>query len=176
MRVTIRTWPEKIEVASKRNYFNPVDHEIVQFRRADDAMRWLKPHLANNSLMKELRQLLATEKIPHAESLNYQQVSQLVSTLLFQNRFVFAKTFLLKREPAVIVLEEAPVVQAAATSTPSAPERQQAQVVVAAAPEPADTSDYVAQAATLVAAAENGTPFCEECEKAKKEKGQRNVA
>jgi len=175
MRITLRSWPEKIEVASKRNYFNPVDHEIVKFHRADDAMHWLRPHLANHVLMKDLRLLLVSEKIPHVESMNHQQVCQFVATQLFQNKFVLAKTLLLKHESVVIVVEEAPApIEAPKSKAEPAPPPEAPRP--APAPEPVDNTDYEAQAATLVAAAENGTPFCEECEKAKKKREQRNAA
>jgi len=168
MRITLRTWPEKIEIASERSYFNPVDHQITAFHRADDAMRWLRPHFTNAVLMKDLRSLLTAEKIPHAESMNNQQVCQQVATLLFQNKLVLVKTLLLKKETAVIVIEEAAPEVEEAPVQKAVPQAEPE--VVKVVEEEEDNSDYEAQAATLVAAAESGAPFCEECEKARKER------
>ncbi|MDH5257221.1 MAG: hypothetical protein OEX07_04415 [Gammaproteobacteria bacterium] len=173
MRVTIRTWPEKIEIANTRSYFNPTDHKIEQFRRADDAMRWLRPHLSNHLLMKNLRSLLASEQISNPEKMSNPQVAQYVATMLFQNKLVLAKTFLLKREPAIIVKEQAAPPPAAAAEV-AAPRAEPSEI--APVEEAVDNTDHEAQAATLVAAAEDGTPFCEECEKKKKARQQKNAA
>lgn len=167
MRITLRAWPEKIEIAVKRNYFNPVDHEIVKFHRADDAMHWLRPHLANDVLVKDLRLLLVSEKIHHAEHMNNAQVCQQIATLLFQSKVVLVKNLLLKREPVVIVIEETPAPVEAPKFKAELPRATEAPRP-APALEAGDNADYEAQAATLIAAAENGTPFCEECEKIKK--------
>ena len=167
MRVTIRTWPEKVEIANTRSYFNPTDHLIEQFRRADDAMRWLRPHLSNQLLMKNLRSILNLEKMSNP------QVARYIATMLFQNKLVLAKTLILKREPAVIVKEQA-APPPAATAEVSAPRAEPAEI--APVEEVVDNTDHEAQAETLKAAAEDGTPFCEECEKARQEQEKRNAA
>jgi len=175
MRIVLKSWPEKIEIADKQTYFDPVDYNFIQFRRTDDAFRWLRPHLTNDVLMKSLRALLVSEKVSGAESMNNQQVAQKVAALLFQNKLALVQHYLLKHEPAVIVREEKavapPTQEAAVPRAASSPEP-----VVSPKEEPVDNRDHEAQAATLVAAAEEGTPFCEECEKAKQKEGNRSAA
>ena len=168
MRIVIRTWPEKIEIATRKNYFNPVDHQFIQFRHPVDVMRWVQPHATNNVVMKNVRSMLLAEGITEAETLNNFQLLNKVSTLVYQQKLVLVKTLLLKKIPAVIVLEEKAddlVVQKTVARNSNKQE--------ATAPPPEqkeDIADHEAQAETLVSAAESGAPFCEECEKAKQGK------
>jgi len=166
MKITLKSWPEKVEIADNHDYFNATDYIPVKFNRTDDALRWLRPHIAEALTMKKLRQLLASENISHTEAMSSQQVIQKVAELIFQGKLILVKTSLMKIQPVIIeYTKKAAPVEAA----PAAPPPQTQEPVIEPEPEEEDNTDHAAQAETLKSAAEEGAPFCEECEKAKQQ-------
>lgn len=160
MRVLISTWPERREIVTAQDASASLGR-IAVLTRGDEAMRWLRPQLSNLLLMKNLRLLLRSEKTNIAKMSNL-QIAQSIATLLVNKKLFLVSFTELKMVPAVIVVERVAVIPEAVTV--SAPREQP---TITPEPERIDNTDYEAQAKTLIAAAEDGTPFCEACEKEK---------
>ena len=84
MKLTLRSWPGKIKIASKCDYFNLTDHSLISSTGVNDAMRWLRSHFAVQLMVNNLRQLLSTEKIMQSKSMADYVVFQKVAELLFR--------------------------------------------------------------------------------------------
>ena len=167
MKITLRSWPEKVEIANSRDFFNATDYMPVNFHRVDDALRWLRPHMANSLSMKSLRQLLAAENISHTDAMSAQQVVHKTAELLYQKKLMLARTALMKIQPVIIEYSKKAAPVETTTAAPAAPKAPDP--VIQPEPEEEDNTDHAAQAETLKTAAEEGAPFCEECEKAKQQ-------
>lgn len=136
-----------------------------RFPDSAHAMQFLAGFKADPVAMAGLRHLLAERDWLHTPSrMNDDDVLKAVAALLARGELVAG----LEWKPRV----SAPVEPGAADAPASpAPSREPA----AGEPEPntfGASHDGAAQAAALIAAAETGVPFCEECERAAQARGR----
>lgn len=137
--------------------------EVLRFHDADGALRFLREQVDAGDL-RTLRALLN-----HEHPLLRGQADAVVLRLISQRLCTRALRAVARHEPRETVVERASVWQPARVELPAPEIRESAPAEESrsqpAAAMPADW-DAEAQAHTLRAAAELGTPFCEICQRA----------
>lgn len=134
--------------------------QLVVFREEDAAVRFLRKFLGDENARHVLRGLAEEFDSGTAANLTDEQVLRKVAFKLVSGRKVVVFTGdTIKAQPVLAVEPETEAPPPAQTKPARAPK------------ESSDTSgmDDEAQTDTLKRAAEEGAPFCEECEKARQE-------
>ena len=167
MRILLRHWPNQILLYSsfsmpgmESQHYSEIDKDSIK--------KVLTDAVYDRNLLMKLRLLLKEHNLISVFQLSDEEVIKQVEALIANG-----SCFIVDASPFKRVFARAAEKQAAAPveaeEVRPEPARQEPE---RAEPEPEeeDTADHVAQAETLKAAAEDGTPFCEECEKAKRER------
>ena len=176
MRICISHVPQRLEVRQRHDGASADRHEtVVPLRHPDEAQSFLRRHCTRPAAIDQLRQL-ATDGRQGAAALSDDEVLASVGRQLALGRLLLISGS--ATPPA-----SAGGVDAGAAPPPSAPPRRPPSMAPssslppprpgpvasppAAAPEDFADVEQDSQAATLEQGAQNGTPFCEVCEKAK---------
>jgi hypothetical protein len=146
------------------------DYEIIdpdalmEFRDVAEVEDFLRGFLQERDAVDFMLQTLEDHGIPGGDALPDEEVLRAFGRLLLGNQIRLVAGQGTLRPEAVLALD------AQAPATPS-----EKKAVGRQPKEPSDAKDVNAedQADTLKRAAEEGKPFCEECEKAKQEEAQR---